>query len=118
MIGFADRSATSILADIPELGALNRRQAGALVGVAPMNRDSGTLRGKRMIGGGRAALRKAFYMPTLVAIRHNPDIKAFYERLLKNGKSKMTAVVACMRKLVVLLNTLIKENRTWTPIHA
>ena len=116
--GFADRSASAIIADMPELGALNRRQAGALVGVAPINRDSGTLRGKRTIGGGRASLRMAFYMPTLVAIQHNPDIKAFYQRLLDNGKSKMTAVVACMRKLVVLLNTLIKENRTWTPIHA
>jgi transposase len=116
--GFAERSASAIMADMPELGALNRRQAGALVGVAPLNRDSGTLRGKRTIGGGRASLRKAFYMPTLVAIRHNPDIRAFYERLLKNGKPKMTAIVACMRKLAILLNTLIKENRTWTPIHA
>ena len=116
--GLAQRTAAALVANLPELGQLNRRQAAALVGVAPINRDSGTFRGKRMTGGGRAAVRKALYMPTLVAIRHNPSIKAFYERLLANGKAKMTAVIACMRKLVLMINALIRENRTWRPIHA
>ncbi|MFW6065902.1 MAG: IS110 family transposase [Planctomycetota bacterium] len=111
--GIAETTAAAILAGLPELGTLNRRQAAALVGVAPINRDSGTLRGKRTTGGGRADLRRALYMPTLVAIRHNPKIRNFYEHLLANGKSKMTAVVACMRKLIIALNALIRNNTTW-----
>lgn len=116
--GLAERTAATLVANLPELGTLNRRQAAALVGVAPINRDSGMLRGKRTTGGGRAAVRTALYMPTLVAIRHNPLIKAFYQRLLANGKAKMTAVIACMRKLVTLLNALVRENRTWNQIYA
>jgi len=116
--GLGECTAAVLVAQLPELGALNRRQAAALVGVAPLNRDSGMLRGKRTTGGGRARLRKALYMPTLVAIRYNPDIKAFYQRLLANGKAKMTALVACMRKLVLLVNVLVRENRTWSPKHA
>ena len=116
--GVAQRTASTLIANLPELGTLNRRQAAALVGVAPINRDSGMLRGKRMTGGGRAAVRTALYMPTLVAIRHNRVIKTFYERLLENGKAKMTAVIACMRKLVTMLNALVRENRTWRQIHA
>ena len=84
-----------------------------VVGVAPMNRDSGPFRGKRMTGGGRAHVRARLFMPTLVAIRYNPKLKAFYQRLLANGKSKMTAIVAVMRKLLVFLNTMLKNNQLW-----
>ena len=111
--GIAQTTATALLAGLPELGTLNRRQAAALVGVAPINRDSGTLRGKRVTGGGRAQVRTALYMPTLVAIRHNPTIRNFYQRLLANGKAKMTAVVACMRKLLLILNAMLKNNTQW-----
>jgi transposase len=111
--GLAQRTAESLVANLPELGMLNRRQAAALAGVAPINRDSGMLRGKRSTAGGRTAVRNALYMPTLAAIRHNPLIKDFYQRLLKNGKAKMTAVIAAMRKLLTIINALIRENRTW-----
>lgn len=111
--GISDTTAAALLANLPELGTLNRRQVAALVGVAPINRDSGTLRGKRMTGGGRACVRRALFMPTLVAIRHNPKIKEFYENLLANGKTKMTAVVAAMRKLLIVLNAILKENQPW-----
>ena len=116
--GIAEVTAAAMLAGLPELGTLNRRQVAALVGVAPINRDSGLMRGRRTTGGGRTEVRTALYMPTLVAIRHNPLIHKFYERLLKNGKAKMTAVVACMRKLVILLNAIIKQNKEWSPICA
>lgn len=111
--GISDTTAAALLANLPELGTLNRRQVAALVGVAPINRDSGTLRGKRMTGGGRACVRRALFMPTLVAIRHNPRIREFYENLLANGKAKMTAVVAAMRKLLITLNAMLKENQPW-----
>jgi len=113
--GIAQVTAAAVLAGLPELGTLNRREVASLVGVAPINRDSGMLRGRRTISGGRTEVRTALYMPTLVAIRHNPIIKAFYERLLANGKAKMTAVVACMRKLVTLLNAILKSNHPWNP---
>jgi len=113
--GVARRTATVLVASLPELGQLNRRQIAALVGVAPINRDSGTWRGKRMIGGGRTEVRNALYMPTLVAIQHNPVIRRFYHRLLEAGKAKMTAVVACMRKLLVILNTMLKNQQDWKP---
>ena len=113
--GIGPTTAAMLLANLPELGTLNRRQAAALVGVAPINRDSGTLRGKRMTGGGRQAVRTAFYMPTLVAIRFNPRIRTFYEHLLDQGKAKMTAIVACMRKLIITLNAMLRDNCTWTP---
>jgi len=116
--GISDTTAASLLANLPELGSLNRRQVAALVGVAPINRDSGTLRGKRMTGGGRACVRRALFMPTLVAIRHNPRLRAFYQHLLANGKPKMTAVIACMRKLLISLNAMIRDQREWTPICA
>jgi transposase len=116
--GLAERTAAALVANLPELGSLNRRQAAALVGVAPMNRDSGIMRGKRTTGGGRVTVRTILYMPTLVAIRHNPPIKDFYQRLLANGKAKMTAVIACMRKLVTMLNALVRENRTWSHNYA
>lgn len=110
-----DVTAAALLAEIPELGTLNRRQAGRLSGLAPINRDSGMFRGKRMIGGGRAGVRQAIYMATLVATKHNPVIRDFYQRLLSRGKAKMTALTACMRKLLLILNAILKENKTWNP---
>lgn len=109
----SDTTASALLANLPELGTLNRRQVAALVGLAPINRDSGLFRGKRMIGGGRADVRKALFMPTLVAIRFNPRIREFYQHLLAQGKPKMTAIVACMRKLVIILNAMIREDCLW-----
>jgi transposase len=111
--GIGAVTAGALAADLPELGKLNRQQVARLVGVAPINRDSGQLRGKRMTGGGRRTLRKALYMPTLVATKHNPKIRAFYLHLLQKGKPKMVALIACMRKLLTLLNILVKTNQTW-----
>lgn len=102
-----------LLAELPELGRLNRQQVARLVGVAPINRDSGTMRGKRTTGGGRHTIRNPLFMAALVAARFNPKIKAFYQRLLANGKPKMVALVACMRKLLITLNTMIKNNQKW-----
>ena len=105
----------TLLADLPELGALDRRQIAALVGVAPMNRDSGAFRGKRTVWGGRASVRAALYMATLVATRFNSVIKAFYQRLLAAGKPKKVALTACMRKLLTILNAMIKQRTPWLP---
>jgi transposase len=91
---------TTLLAELPELGMLTRHEVAALVGVAPLNRDSGALRGKRMVWGGRARVRAALYMGTLVATRYNPVIRGFYERLISKGKAKKVALTACMRKLL------------------
>jgi transposase len=104
---------TTILADLPELGLLNRRQIAALVGVAPFNRDSGHLRGKRTIWGGRAVVRSALYMSTLVATRYNPVIRGFYQHLLAAGKPKKVALTACMRKLLTILNAMLKHQTPW-----
>lgn len=101
------------LAELPELGQLNEKQIARLVGVAPINRDSGQHKGKRMIQGGRAPVRCGLYMATLVAARHNPVIKAFYQRLLTKGKLPKVALTACLRKLVVILNALLRDNRPW-----
>lgn len=103
----------TLMAGLPELGDLNRKQIAALVGVAPLNRDSGKMRGKRNIWGGRSNVRTALYMPTLAAIRHNPVIKAFYLRLRAAGKEKKVAITACMRKLLTILNAMIKHNTPW-----
>lgn len=103
----------TLLADLPELGALNRRQIAALVGVAPLNRDSGAFRGKRTVWGGRAPVRAALYMATLVATRHNPVIKDFYHRLCAAGKAKKVALTACMRKLLTILNAMLKHRTPW-----
>ncbi len=108
----------TLLACLPELGQLNRREISALVGVAPFNRDSGTLRGRRTIYGGRATVRGALYMATLVATRHNPVIRAFYQHLLDQHKPKKLALVACMRKLLVILNTMAKTNEPWRTVGA
>lgn len=106
-------SATAMLCELPELGSLSSKQIAALAGLAPFNRDSGTLKGKRTIWGGRASVRTALYMPTLVAIKHNPQIKAFYQRLCQAGKLKMTALIACMRKLLIIMNAMIRKNQYW-----
>ena len=104
----------TLLADLPELGQLDRRRIAALVGVAPFNRDSGTLQGKRTVWGGRAPVRAVLYMATLVATRHNPRIKRLYQHLLAKGKLKKVAIVACMRKFLTILNTLIKDDVLWS----
>lgn len=106
-------TAMSLLAQLPELGQLNEKQIAALVGVCPFSRDSGLMRGKRVIWGGRARVRAALYMAALVAARHNPVIRAFYQRLLAAGKAKKLALVACMHKLLLILNALVKTNSTW-----
>ncbi|AQT68028.1 Transposase [Anaerohalosphaera lusitana] len=108
-------TASMIVSELPEIGSLNRRQIASLVGVAPMNRDSGLMRGKRTTGGGRKEVRTRLFMPTLVAIQHNPVIRKFYRRLLQNGKAKMTAVVACMRKLLTIINFMLAKNEEWKP---
>lgn len=104
---------TMLLSELPELGTLNRKQISALVGVAPFNRDSGKFRGKRRVYGGRANVRTALYMGALVATRHNPVIKEFYARLIEAGKPTKVALVACARKLLTILNSMVKHQRTW-----
>lgn len=111
--GVGSVTIATLLADLPELGTLNRRQIAALVGLAPFNKDSGPKRGKRRIFGGRAAVRRALYMATLVAVRYNPVIRRFYERLRRRGKEAKVALTACMRKLLVILNTMIGRDETW-----
>lgn len=106
--GVGELSALCVLAMMPELGSLNRGQAAALAGVAPFNRDSGPWRGKRMIYGGRPVVRKILYMTALVASRHNPILKAFYESLLEKGKAKKVALTALMRKIINLMNSIVK----------
>lgn len=107
----------TLLTHLPELGSLNRGQVAALVGVAPLNRDSGAFRGKRSVWGGRSAIRSALYMAALVATRHNPVIKAFYQRLCAAGKPKKVALTACMRKLLIILNSMLKRGTQWGPPH-
>lgn len=108
--GIGAASVAVLLAELPELGKLDRRRIAALVGVAPLNRDSGQMRGQRCIWGGRADVRRTLYMATLVAVRHNPALKACYERLLAVGKRKKVALVACMRKLLTMLNAIAKHG--------
>lgn len=107
--------ATTLLADLPELGRLNRKQIAALVGVAPLNWDSGQQRGTRHIWGGRAAVRTTLYMATLAAVRCNPVIRAFFTRLCAAGKPKKVALTACMRKLLTILNAMIQHRTSWKP---
>ena len=108
----------TLIAALPELGHLSRHQIAALVGVAPLNRDSGTMRGKRMVWGGRAPVRAVLYMAALVGIKHNPVLRQFYERLRATGKPFKVAVTACMRKLLTILNAMLHQNRRWDPKHA
>jgi len=108
----------TLLAELPELGSLSSRELSALVGVAPINRDSGAFRGRRGVWGGRARVREALYMGALVATRYNPAIKEFYERLVAAGKPKKVALVACMRKLLVILNAVTRDRTPWRCPHA
>jgi transposase len=107
--------AFTLLAELPELGTLTGREISALVGVAPFARDSGTMRGKRAIWGGRASVRTCLYMAAVTASRHNPHLKAFYQRLLDTGKAKKLAVIACLRKLLVTLNAMVASGKPWDP---
>lgn len=112
--GIGDTTAHMLVTELPELGHYNRRQIAALVGVAPMNRDSGMFRGKRMTGGGRRHVRARLFMPTLVAVQHNPVLKAYYRKLVEQqGKCKMVALTAAMRKLLCIMNTMLKNNQQW-----
>jgi len=113
--GVGPTVARTLVAELPELGRLNRKEIAALVGVAPLNRDSGTFRGRRVIWGGRALVRRALYMAALVASRHNPVIKAFYDRLVAAGKTPKVALVACMRKLLTILNAMLAQGTSWDP---
>ena len=113
--GVGEQVSVSLLAYLPELGALDRKQIAALVGVAPINRDSGIMRGRRTVWGGRSRVRATLYMGTLVATRYNPVIRVFCQRLLAAGKAKKVALVACMRKLPTILNSMVKSGRHWDP---
>jgi len=111
--GVGEVTASTLVAELPELGKLNGQKIAALVGLAPFNRDSGPKRGKRRIFGGRAGIRKTLYMATLSATRFNPVIRAFYQSLLKRGKEKKVALIACMRKLLVILNAMVRKGERW-----
>lgn len=113
--GIARNTAFVLMSEVPELGGMDRRSVAALAGVAPMSNDSGKMRGKRTTRGGRKAVGNALYMATLSAVRFNPPLKAFYSRLLEAGKPKKVAMVACMRKLIILLNSLLAQGRKWQP---
>ncbi len=115
VVGIGPVTATLLVVELPELGHLDRKQLAALVGVAPFNRDSGALRGKRSCWGGRATVRTGLYMATRSAIRFNPPIRAFYARLLASGKLKSVATVACIRKLLGMLNVMLRTDTDWDP---
>jgi transposase len=111
--GIGPVCARTLVLDLPELGTLTRQRLAALVGVAPFRRDSGTMRGTRSVWGGRAHVRTTLYMRTLVAVRYNPVLKRFYERLCAAGKAKKVALTACMRKLLTILNAMVKHHTPW-----
>lgn len=111
--GVGENLMYTLLGDLPELGQLNKKEIAALVGVAPMNRDSGKLRGKRRIRGGRAQVRTMLYMATLCGTQHNPLIRSFYQRLVAQGKHKKVALTACMRKFITILNAMVRDGNTW-----
>lgn len=113
IIGVGPVLSTTLIADLPELGTLNHKKIAALVGVAPFNRDSGAYVGGRTVWGGRASVRATLYMAALVASKKNPQIKVFYERLCANGKKKKVALTACMHKLLIIMNAMIKTNTAW-----
>jgi len=113
--GIGPVASATFLSQMPELGTLNRAEIAALGGVAPFNRDSGKHRGRRMIWGGRAEVRSVLYMATLAAIRYNVTIRAFHAQLIARGKLPKVAIVACMRKLLTILNVMLKNNQPWNP---
>jgi transposase len=113
--GIGPVTSTTLLAELPELGQLDRKKIAALVGVAPFNCDSGKMRGKRAIWGGRACVRNALYMSALSASQHNPILRDFYQRLVKAGKKRKVALVACMRKLLTILNAMLRSGTSWQP---
>lgn len=115
MPGIGRVTSLTLLANLPELGRLTSKEAPALVGIAPVNRDSGRKRGYRRTQSGRANIRKVLYMATVTAITHNATIRAFYQRLKHAGKHGSVAITACMRKLLIILNAIIKTNQPWTP---
>ena len=115
--GIGPVTSAVFLAQLPELGRLNRKEIAALVGVAPLNRDSGTLRGRRTVWGGRASVRAALYMATLAATRFNPRVRSFYTHLLTAGKPKKVALTACMRKLLTTLNAMARDDVSWEAGH-
>ena len=116
--GIGDVTARTLLAELPELGTIDRHQLAALVGVAPLNRDSGLMRGRRTIAGGRTSVRSALYMAALTAIRRRSPFRALYERLTARGRPKKVALVAVMRKLLVILNAILRDRAPWQPIAA
>ena len=116
--GIGTQVVNTLLADLPELGTLNNKQIAALVGVAPFNRDSGRLRGKRRIRGGRSSVRTILFMAMLTSIQHNPVIRSTYRRLLENGKHKKVALTACMRKMITILNAMLRNQSRWNEKYA
>ena len=116
--GVGTQVVNTLLADLPELGMLTNKQIAALVGIAPFNRDSGAFRGKRRIRGGRASVRTVLFMAMLTSIQHNTLIRNTYQRLLANGKHKKVALIACMRKMITILNSMLRDNTMWNEKHA
>lgn len=114
--GVGKKTSAKLIADVPELGHCGRKQIAALIGAAPYSQDSGKKKGQRSISGGRPDVRSILYMATLAATRCNPVIKEFYQRLLKAGKKKKVAIVACMRKLLTILNAIIRDRKHWNPV--
>lgn len=113
MSGIGPMTAYTLLGDLPELGILGHKQIAALIGVAPYNRDSGSLKGKRRIRGGRSGVRTVLWMAVMSAVQHNPEIRRFYQRLVANGKHKKVAITACMHKMIIILNAMIRDGRCW-----
>ena len=113
--GVGEQVSLTLLAELPELGVLYRKQIAALVGVAPFSRDGGPHRGKRAVWGGRAKVRAVLYMGALVATRCNPVLRSFYQRLQASGKPKKLALTACMRKLLTILNSMVRNGKRWDP---
>jgi transposase len=111
--GVGPVTARTLIAELPELGGLDRRKLAALVGVAPFNRDSGAWRGHRMIGGGRTSVRNVLYMAALAAVRHNPVVRATYQRLVNRGRPKKVAIIACLRQLLTILNAIVRTKSPW-----
>ncbi|MFI4630041.1 IS110 family transposase [Klebsiella quasipneumoniae subsp. similipneumoniae] len=116
-VGVGAATVAVLLAEVPELGSLSRREISTLIGVAPVNRDSGTMRARRTVFGGRASVRSVLYMSALVGTRHNPVIKEFYTRLVATRKPKKVALTACIRKLLTVLNAMLKNNEAWDPMY-